>query len=127
MANQGEHSVLLVDDELGVLKVLRLFLELAGYRVFEASNAEQAFEVIGREELSLAILDVSLRGPSGFDICKRLKSDPATRGIPVFMFTAMSDDDEVLEGERVGCDRYLTKPQNPQDIVNLADEYLRAG
>jgi len=124
MADKNSYSVLLVDDEPGIVKVLRMFLELAGYRVFEAANAVETFRIIEQNRPDLIILDAVLNGESGFDICKNLKGNPDTKSIIVFMFTGLSQASEQREGELVGCDRYLTKPQNPKDIVQLVNEYL---
>jgi DNA-binding response OmpR family regulator len=124
MADKNTYKVLLVDDEPGIVKVLRMFLELAGYRVFEAATAADTFQIVERDKPDLIILDAALNGESGFDICKNLKSGPNTKDIIVFMFTGLNHASEQLEGERAGCDRYLTKPQNPKDIVQLVNEFL---
>jgi DNA-binding response OmpR family regulator len=125
MADKNSYSVLLVDDEPGIVKVLRMFLELAGYRVFEAANTVDTFQIIERDKPDLIILDAALNGESGFDICKNIKSSLATKGIIVFMFTGLNQASAQREGERAGCDKYLTKPQNPKDIVQLVNEYLK--
>jgi len=125
MADKSSYRVLLVDDEPGIVKVLRMFLELAGYRVFEAANAVATFQVIAQKRPHLIILDAALGGESGFDICRNIKDNPDTKNIVVFMFTGLSQASEQREGERAGCDRYLTKPQNPKDIVQLVNEYLK--
>jgi len=125
MADKNSYSVLLVDDEPGIVKVLRMFLELAGYRVFEASNTLDTHKVIERDRPDLVILDAALGAESGFDICRNIKDNPDTKDIVVFMFTGLNQASEHREGERAGCDRYLTKPQNPKDIVQLVNEYLK--
>ena len=116
--------ILLVDDEPGIRKILRLFLELEGFTVFEAINASQAISVIEKEKPQLAILDVILCGQTGFDVCEWVKNNPATKDVIVFLFTALNQEHDYREGQRVGCDLYLTKPQNPKDIVEKVNEYL---
>jgi len=64
------------------------------------------------------ILDVILFGTTGFEICQTIKSKPETRDIYVILFTALTKDTDVAEGERVGADLYLMKPLNPRDIVS---------
>jgi two-component system alkaline phosphatase synthesis response regulator PhoP len=122
--SQGPHRILLVDDEAGIRKILRLFLELEGYNVFEAVTANQAIQLIKKEMPHLVILDIILCGQTGFDVCEWIKSTPETKGIIVILFTALNQDYDYREGQRVGCDMYLTKPQNPKDIVEKVKELL---
>ncbi len=118
------YKILLVDDEPGIRKILRLFLELEGFTVFEAINATQAISVIQKEKPHLAILDVILCGQTGFDVCEWVKNNPETKDVIIFLFTALNQEHDYREGQRVGCDLYLTKPQNPKDIVEKVKEFL---
>lgn len=115
---------MLVDDEPGIRKILRLFLELEGFSVLEAITANQAISVISKEKPQLVILDVILCGQTGFDVCEWIKNNPETKDIIVFLFTALNQDHDYHEGQRVGCDLYLTKPQNPKDIVEKVNQFL---
>lgn len=126
MTNQKPFRILLVDDEPGIRKILRLFLELEGFSVFEAITANQAISVIKKEMPHLVILDVILCGQTGFDVCEWIKGNPETKDIIVFLFTALNQEHDYREGQRVGCNLYLTKPQNPKDIVEKVNEYLRS-
>lgn len=117
--------ILLVDDEPGIRKILRLFLEVEGYSVYEAITASQAVSVIQKEKPDLVILDVILCGQTGFEVCEWVKGNAETRDIIVFLFTALNQEHDYEEGKRVGCDCYLTKPQNPKDIVEKVKEYLK--
>ncbi|MCX7725524.1 MAG: response regulator [Chitinispirillaceae bacterium] len=125
MTNQTPFRILLVDDEPGIRKILRLFLELEGFIVFEAITATQAMSIIEKEKPHLVILDVILCGQTGFEVCEWIKSRPETKDIIVFLFTALNQEHDFREGERVGCDLYLTKPQNPKDIVEKVGEFLK--
>ncbi|HEX7510234.1 MAG TPA: response regulator [Chitinivibrionales bacterium] len=122
---KNQFRILLVDDEPGIRKILRLFLELEGYIVFEAITANQAMQVVKKEKPNLVILDVILCGQTGFDVCEWIKANPETKDILVFLFTALNQEHDYREGQRVGCDLYLTKPQNPKDIVEKVREYLQ--
>jgi len=124
-AMKNQFRILLVDDEPGIRKILRLFLELEGYIVFEAITANQAMQVVKKEMPNLVILDVILCGQTGFDVCEWIKSNPETKDILVFLFTALNQEHDYREGQRVGCDLYLTKPQNPKDIVEKVREFLQ--
>lgn len=119
------YRILLVDDEPGIRKILRLFLELEDFIVFEAINATQAMSVIQKEKPHLAILDVILCGQTGFDVCEWAKNNPDTKDVIIFLFTALNQEHDYREGQRVGCDLYLTKPQNPKDIVEKVKEFLQ--
>ena len=123
---KNQIRILLVDDEPGIRKILRLFFELEGYVVFEAITATQAMQVVKKEKPDLVILDVILCGQTGFDVCEWIKSNPETKDITVFLFTALNQEHDYREGQRVGCDLYLTKPQNPKDIVEKVREYLQS-
>lgn len=125
MTNQKPYRILLVDDEPGIRKILRLFFELEGFIVFEAITANQAISVIKKEKPHLVILDVILCGQTGFDVCEWVKGNPDTKDTIVFLFTALNQEHDYREGQRVGCDQYLTKPQNPKDIVERVNEFLR--
>lgn len=125
MTNQKPYRILLVDDEPGIRKILRLFFELEGFIVFEAITANQAISVIKKEKPHLVILDVILCGQTGFDVCEWVKGNPETKDTIVFLFTALNQEHDYREGQRVGCDQYLTKPQNPKDIVERVNEFLR--
>ena len=117
--------ILIVDDEAGIRKILRLFLELEGYSVFEAVSARQAQQIVQQEKPHLIILDVVLCGQTGFELCEWIKENPETKSIIVILFTALNQEHDYKEGQRVKCDYYLTKPQNPKDIVKKVKEYLK--
>ncbi len=121
---QSPMRILLVDDEAGIRKILRLFLELEGFTVFEAVTANQAIQLIKKEKPHLVILDIILCGQTGFDVCEWIKGNPDTKDIIVILFTALNQDHDYREGQRVGCNLYLTKPQNPKDIVEKVKEFL---
>jgi CheY-like chemotaxis protein len=121
---QKPYRILLVDDEPGIRKILRLFLEVEGFSVYEAITASQAISVIQKEKPDLVILDVILCGQTGFEVCEWVKNNPETKDLIVFLFTALNQEHDYREGQRVKCDLYLTKPQNPKDIVEKVKEYL---
>jgi len=121
---QKPYRILIVDDEPGIRKILRLFLEVEGYSVYEAITATQAISVIQKEKPDIVILDVILCGQTGFEVCEWVKSNAETKNIFVFLFTALNQEHDFQEGKRVGCDLYMTKPQNPKDIVEKVKEYL---
>lgn len=118
-------KVLLVDDESGIRRILRIFLEVERFVVLEAANAQQAYRIIEEDKPEVVILDVILFGTTGFEICEKIKSDPHSKDTYVILFTALTKESDVAEGERVGADLYLMKPLNPKDIVERVKEYFK--
>jgi DNA-binding response OmpR family regulator len=121
----GQGNILLVDDESGIRRILKIFLELEGYTIHEAVNANQAFEALEEHKIDLVILDIILFGITGFEVCERIKKDPKTKNICVIIFTALNQEHDFEEGKRVGADLYLTKPLNPKEIVNRVNQFLK--
>ena len=117
-------KVLLVDDEAGIRKILRIFLELENYSVFEAENASEAYKSVEENKPDLIILDVILFGTTGFEICEKLKADEKTKDIIIIMFTALNQTHDINEGKRVKADVYLTKPLNPKEVVETVKDAL---
>lgn len=113
-----KNKVLLVDDEDGIRRILRLFLEKEDFVIREAASANQAFAAVEEEKPDLIILDVILMGTTGFEICEKLKNDPKTEDIIIMLFTALNKESDIAEGRRVGADYYLMKPLNPKDIAD---------
>lgn len=110
-------KVLIVDDEAGIRKILRMFFEVEGCRVSEAANSHDAYDLVFEERPHVIVLDVMLGGETGFELCEKIKSDDSLKDIKVALFTSLAQEHDIEEGKKVGADLYLTKPQNPKDIV----------
>ncbi len=110
-------KVLIVDDEAGIRKILRMFFEVEGCRVSEAANSNDAYDLIFENRPHVIVLDVMLGGETGFELCERIKANEELKDIKVALFTSLSQEHDIAEGRKVGADLYLTKPQNPKDIV----------
>lgn len=117
-------KVLVVDDEAGIRKILRMFLELEGYDVSESANTNDALDLLQVEHPDVIILDVMLGGETGFELCEKIKSNNDTKGIKVALFTSLAHKHDIEEGEKAGADLYLTKPQNPKEIVEKIKDLL---
>lgn len=102
--------VLVVDDTARDLELLAKVLERQGYAVAVAGAGAQALALVGRECPDLILLDVLMPGMDGITVCRRLKSDPATAGIPVIFLTGQSESGEILAGFEAGAVDYVTKP-----------------
>src|ERR1700722_18502575 len=104
--------VLVVDDIEVNVRLLEAKLLSEYYEVLTASSGPAALEIAGRDSPDIVLLDVMMPGMDGLEVCRRLKSDPETRYIPVVMVTALSDVSDRLKGLEVGADDFLTKPVN---------------
>lgn len=109
-------KILVVEDEANIRHILKYNLELDGHTVLLAENGEVALEQMD-EKPDLVLLDIMMPVLNGLDTCTRLKANPETKDIPVFMLTAKSQLNDIEEAFRVGADDYLTKPFDP-DVLS---------
>lgn len=106
MKSNGK-KVLVVDDEVKILEVLRSFLESKAYTVFTAEDGKQALSIFEKESISFVILDLMLPDLSGEEICERIRQRSR---VPIIMLTAKVEEEALLKGLAVGADDYITKP-----------------
>ena len=102
--------ILVVDDLPANTRVLEALLTRDGYRVTVAEDGERALEVVAVEHPDLVLLDILMPKMDGYEVCRRLKSDPATRLIPVVLVTGLTDTDSRVRGLEVGADDFMAKP-----------------
>jgi two-component system phosphate regulon response regulator PhoB len=121
----ADKRVLIVDDEAPIREMLTLALEMAGYDVVEASNAQQAMAEIVDNRPDLMLLDWMMPGTSGIELARRLKKDSLTADIPIIMLTAKGDEDHKVKGLEAGADDYITKPFSPRELVARLKAVLR--
>ena len=121
------HKILVVDDEADVMDMLVLNLRAAGFLVVTVEDGAQALAKVRSESPSLIILDLMLPQMSGLEICKVLKSDIATRHIPVIMLTAKAEEVDKIVGLELGADDYVTKPFSPRELILRVNRSLRRG
>ena len=118
-------SILVVDANEQNLELLHAYLEDVGCRVRTAPDGVDALRLIDEDPPDLVILDVMMPRMSGFQLCTRVKSDPATRDIPVVMVTALSEIGDVERAVECGADDFLTKPVYKLELVTRAKSLLR--
>ena len=116
------YNILVCDDEKDIVSALRIYLTAEGYRVFEAGNGAEALEVIDREDIHLALLDVMMPGMDGITALNRLREH---HNLPVILLTAKSEDTDKVLGLNVGADDYVTKPFNPIEVLARVKSQLR--
>ena len=118
-------TILVVDDEKSIRELLIFNLEKAGYQVGETEDGLAALEKIRREKPDLVVLDLMLPGMDGMEVCRNLKVQPLTAGIPVIMVTARNEEIDKVIGLELGADDYITKPFSPRELVARVKAVLR--
>lgn len=119
--------VLIVEDETSIQEMVKLALEMAGFRVAEANDTKQADEKIRVEMPDLLLLDWMLPGQSGIDYLKILRQKKITAHIPIILLTARVEEECKIKGLDVGADDYVTKPFSPRELVMRIKTVLRRG
>ena len=111
-------SVIVVDDEPGILVLTRIALNEFGYSVREAPNAEECIKELETGPRPDAVLvDVMLPGKIGFDVCKRIKTDSRFQGVKVLLYTVLNEEDIKDRAKECGADGYITKGISVDDLV----------
>jgi len=122
-----EHTVLLVDDHPQNLELLEIYMEdLPEVRVVTATNGLEAMARVAEEAPDLILLDIMMPKMSGFEVCKRIKSDPKTRDIIVVMVTALNETSDIERAAECGTDDYISKPIERKALVGLVRSLLAA-
>lgn len=120
-------KILIVDDDLGISKVLDATLKRVGFATAIANDGEEALQKLNSEKFDLIVLDIMLPCVDGMQILKtvRMEKNNPNNKTPVIMLTAKSEDRDILSGWQEGADAYLTKPFEPAEIVIMAKGILR--
>ncbi|HCS29297.1 MAG TPA: hybrid sensor histidine kinase/response regulator, partial [Spongiibacteraceae bacterium] len=124
-ANTSQEQVLLVDDNPTNLQVLYKTLENSGYTLLAARDGEQALSIAAKTIPSLILLDIMMPGIDGFEVCKRLKADPATASIPVIFLSALTDTDAKVQGFELGAIDFVSKPFQGEEVRARVNTQLR--
>jgi DNA-binding response OmpR family regulator len=118
--------ILAVDDSPTILAMLEEILVSAGYEVLTAEDGAEALESARSERPDLILLDVMLPKLDGYRVCRLLKFDQKYKDIPIIMLTAKTEEQSMATGLRTGADQYLTKPVEPERLLEaVADELAR--
>ena len=125
MGNGRKSKILIVDDEAGVVDVMGAILEHQGFSAESASDGVEGLEKARELSPDLVLLDVSMPRMDGFETCRRLKSDSATMGIPVVMFTSNKDRESRINAMKAGANDFLSKPVDGTELVVRVNNLLK--
>ena len=117
-------KVLVVDDEIYIVHILDFSLGMEGYEVITALDGEQALERLEADKPDMIVLDIMMPKLDGYEVCRSIKSNPATRHIPVILLSAKGRNVDQKMGFDVGADDYITKPFSPRKLVERINQLL---
>jgi len=120
-----DNKILVADDETDVLNLVSTNLKNAGFTVLKAQDGPSALSKARANLPMLIVLDLMLPGMSGIEVCKTLKSEPATAHIPIIMLTAKAEEIDRILGLELGADDYITKPFSPRELVLRVKSVVR--
>ena len=120
-------KILVVDDEIHIVKIIAYKMRGAGHEVVSARDGVEALDVVRANRPDLILLDVMMPRMDGFQTLEALKADPATRDIQVFLLTVKSKEVDRQRGYEIGADDYLTKPFSPNKLLERINQALKGG
>lgn len=112
-----DNKILVVDDDVSINELIKVNLELAGYKVVQAYDGIKGFALAKQELPSLVILDVMMPDVDGFTVAKRIRENNETKDIPIIMLTALSQLNDKVNGFNIGVDDYLVKPFEVEELM----------
>ncbi|KEI93832.1 response regulator transcription factor [Clostridium botulinum] len=117
-----KETILVIDDEVKIIEVIKLYLENEGYTVMQATSGIEALKKQSEFNPDLLILDLMLPDISGENVCERIRKESE---VPIIMLTAKSSEDSILNGYSIGSDDYITKPFSPKQLVAKVNAVLK--
>lgn len=124
MRKSMQQHILLVDDVPVNIEIIGTLLTNHGYFISVAENGLKALELVNNSRPDLILLDIMMPGMDGFEVCQRLKKNPATANIPIIFITALSDSENVVKGFELGGVDYVTKPFNAEEVIARVNTHL---
>ncbi len=117
--------ILVVEDEESLLKLESILLSSKGYDVTGVMDGKAALAQVAANPPNLVVLDIMLPEIDGFEVCRQIKENPATKGIPVIMLTAKKNSQDYARGMEVGADAYITKPFKSAKVMETIESLLK--
>jgi two-component system phosphate regulon response regulator PhoB len=125
MGRNGSKRLLLVEDDRPLADLVKYHFDREGFTVTSTSAGDEAMILVDELKPDLVILDWMIEGISGIEVCRRLRRNPATKGLPILMLTARGDEDDRVRGLETGADDFVTKPFSPKELIARANALLR--
>ncbi len=119
--------ILLIEDEEDIAALIKLQAELSGYKLHVEVDGINGYRAIEREKPDLVILDIMLPGENGLDVCRKMKSFPELKNIPVLILSAKGEELDIVLGLELGADDYVQKPFSPKVLFSRIKAILRRG
>jgi CheY-like chemotaxis protein len=127
MADPEGPRVLLVDDDPVIVRLLEVNFRLGGFLVEGAFRGEEALEKAHANRPDAVVLDVMMPGLDGYEVCRRLREDPDLADVPVVFLTARAQDEDIAKGKALGVIDYVTKPFDPEALVEMIRRSIGPG
>ena len=124
---EDKKTVLVVDDQPHIVRLIQVNLEKEGFRVATAVDGVEGMDRVRQLHPDLVILDVIMPRKDGFEVLREIKSDPELAETPVIMLTVKTHNSDIVEGLREGAELYLPKPFHPKELVSLVKRVLETG
>lgn len=118
-------TILLIEDEEDIAALIKLQAEISGYKLHVEVDGINGFRAIERERPDLVVLDIMLPGQNGLDVCRKMKSHPELKAIPVIIISAKNEELDVVLGLELGADDYVAKPFSPKILFSRVKAVLR--
>ena len=119
--------IILVEDEEDIAALIKLQADISGYNLHVEVDGINGLKAIEREKPDLVVLDIMLPGLNGFDVCRRMRSNPELKKIPIVIISAKSDELDMVLGLELGADDYVAKPFSPKVLFSRVKAVLRRG
>ena len=117
------YNILICDDEADIRRALDIYLSSAGYRVFQAVNGREALDIVRREAIHLALMDVMMPEMDGIAATRRIREEQ--HNLPIILLTAKGESTDKVQGLDVGADDYVTKPFDPPEVIARVRSQIR--
>ncbi|OGR68757.1 MAG: hypothetical protein A2081_05055 [Elusimicrobia bacterium GWC2_61_19] len=119
-----ETDILVVEDSNTQAELAREILERENYGVFRAENGAKALKMLKEQRFDIILSDIEMPGMDGYEFCRKVKDDPATKNIPVILLTVLSDPGDIIRGLESGADNFVTKPFDPDYLLSWIKHHL---
>ena len=117
----NKSNILIVEDEVNILRILSNYFKRAGYEVYEATDGQKALDIFANAKLDLIVLDIMLPKIDGFEVAKRIRS---TSNIPIIIMTSLGEESDMIKGYNLKIDDYIVKPLKPKILVMKVNNLL---